>query len=130
MRAVVALAIPDDETRAIVERRAAAGHVSDGNAVVAVLQGKVLILPVVPHAVGGRVPVARVLREREGFILREDTRLAEIIVEKAAFGQRRFLHIAGRVLLRCVRRRRFAAGGQEKREGENKKKRFFHMGPS
>ena len=37
VRAVVALAVPDDEPRAVVEDCAAAGHVGDGNAAVAVL---------------------------------------------------------------------------------------------
>ena len=37
VRAVVALAVPDDEPRAVVKDCAAAGHVGDGNAAVAVL---------------------------------------------------------------------------------------------
>ena len=40
------------------------------------------------------------------------------------------MSIVDRVLLRRVRQRRFAAGGQEKREGKGEKKRFFHGGHS
>jgi len=41
-----------------------------------------------------------------------------------------YMSIVDRVLLRRVRQRCFAAGGQEKREGKSEKKRFFHGGPS
>ena len=89
-----------------------------------------MILPIVPHAVRGLIPVARVLREREGFVLRENAYIAEVVVEQAALGQRRFLRVVDRGLLRRVRQRRFAAGGQQKREGKGEKKRFFHGGHS
>ena len=89
-----------------------------------------MILAVVPHTVRGLIPVARVLREREGFVLGQNACVAEVVVEQAALGQRRFLRVVDRVLLRRVRQRRFAAGGQERREGKSEKKRFFHGGPS
>ena len=84
-----------------------------------------MILPIVPHAIRGRVPAARVLREREGFVLRENAYIAEVVVEQAALGQRRFLRVVDRVWLGCVRQRRFAAGGQEKRKGKSEKKALF-----